>query len=169
MNQRIAALDLGNPDDRRASIFDAQLMDCKRAPDGGIDLAQRDFAAKAGSQQIACLAFEKTSERGRANVDRSRNNYDRTKKSEHQECSLEISNKKIHRLEVLPDAEIKLPTAVSSRSLRRKSEVEVDRTQRRIHSQCRTIATLWIAGAQIIRLRPNLTAIEEQRAVELPE
>src|SRR6266851_4568406 len=116
-------------------------MDCERAPDRGIDLAQRDFAAKAGSQQIAYLAFEKMSERVRANVDRSRNNYDRTKKSEHQERSLEISNKKIHRLEVLPDAEIKLPTAVS-RSLGRKSEVEVDRTQRRIHSQCRTIATL---------------------------
>src|SRR5713226_5992545 len=117
-------------------------MNCERAPDGGIDLAQRYFAAKAVSQQIACLVLEKPSERGRANVDHSRNNYDRTKKSEHQERSLEISNKKIHRLEVLPDTEIKLPTAVSSRSLGRKSEVEVDRTQRRIHSQCRTIATL---------------------------
>src|SRR5713101_7100510 len=169
MNQRIAALDLGNPDDRRASIFDAQLMDCERAPDRGIDLAQRDFAAKAVSQQIACLVLEKTSERGRANIDRSRNNDDRGKKSEHRKHSLEISSEKSHRLEVLPDTEIKLPTAVSPRLLGRKSEVEVDRTQRRIHSQCRTIATLEIAGAQIIRLRPNLTAIEEQRAVELPE
>ena len=69
-----------NPDDRRASIFDGQLMNCERAPDGGIDLAQRDFAAKAVSQQIACLVLEKTSERGRANVDRSRNNYDCSKK-----------------------------------------------------------------------------------------
>src|SRR6266446_9629958 len=109
-------------------------MNCKRAPYRGIDLAQRYFAAKAVSQQIACLILEKTSERGRANIDRSRNNYDRGKKSEHYERSLEISNEKTHRLEVLPDTEIKLPAAVSPRLLRRKSYVEVDRTYWRIHS-----------------------------------
>src|SRR6266852_7181606 len=139
-------------------------MNCERAPDGGIDLAQRYFATKAGSQQIAYLAFEKASERGRANVNHSHNNYDRRKKSEHQEHSLEISHEKAHRSEVLPDTEIKLPTTVSLRLLSRKSDVEVDRTYRRIHPQCRTIATLEIADAQIIWVRPNLTAIEEQRA-----
>src|SRR6202011_5280070 len=95
-----------------------QLMNCEGAPDGGIDLAQRYFAAKASSQQITYLAFEKVPEGVRANVNHSRNNYDRSKKSEHQEYSLEISNEKTHRLEVLPDTEIKLPTAVSSSSNR---------------------------------------------------
>src|SRR5260370_32903603 len=97
-------------------------MDCERAPDRGIDLAQRDFAAKAGSQQISYLAFEKMSERVRANVDRCRNNYDRTTKSKHQQRSLEISNKKMNCLEGFPVAQIKLLTAVSSRPLVRKSE-----------------------------------------------
>src|ERR1700730_4067673 len=144
-------------------------MNCEGAPDGGMDLAQRYFAAKASGQLIAYLAFEKASERVCANVDHSRNNDDRGKKSEYQEYSLEVSNEKTHRLEVLPDTEIKLPAAVSPRLLSGKSEVEVDRTYRRIHSQCRTIATLEIADAQIIPVRPNLTAIEEHRAGELPE
>src|ERR1700694_1495181 len=136
-------------------------MNCERAPDGGIDLAQRYFAAEAGSQQIAYLASQKTSERIRANVDPSRNNEDRGKKREHQERSLEISNEKTHRSEVLPDTEIKLPVAVATRLLSRKSDVEVDRTYRRIYSRCRTIATLQSVDTQIIRLRRNLTAIEE--------
>ena len=144
-------------------------MNYERAPNGGIDLAHRYFAAKAGSQQIAYLTFEQTSERVRANVDRSRNNDDHGKKGEHQKHSLEISNEKIHRSEVLPDTEIKLPIAVAARLLSWKSDVEVDRTYRRIHSRCRTIATLESVDAQIIRLRRDLTAIEEQRAVELPE
>src|SRR5258708_6240303 len=144
-------------------------MNYERAPEGGIDLAQRYFAAEAGSQQITYLTFEKTSKRVCANVDYSRNNGDRDKKSEHYKHSLQISNEKIHRSEVLPDAEIKLPTAVAARLLSRKSDVEVDRTYRRIQSRCRTIATLESVDAQIIRLRRNLTAIEEQGAVELPE
>src|SRR5579864_2725121 len=71
--------------------------------------------------------------------------------------------------EVLPNTEIKLPTAVAARFLSRKSDVEVDRTYRRIHSRCRTIATLESVDAQIVRLRRNLTAIEEQCSVELPK
>src|SRR5690242_10846597 len=109
-------------------------MNCKRAPNGGIDLAQRYFPAKARGQQIGCLGFEEPSEGGRANVDRSRNNYDCSKKSEHHERSLEISNEKTHSLKVLADTKIKLPAAVSPRLLHRKSYVEVDRTYWRIHS-----------------------------------
>src|ERR1700691_31523 len=144
-------------------------MNYERAPNGGIDRTQRYFTPEAGSQQITYLTFEKTSERVRANVDDSRNNYGSDKKSERHKHSLQLSNEKIHRSEVLPDAEIKLPTAVAARLLSRKSEIEVDRTHRRIHSRCRTIATLERVDTQIIRFRRNLTATEEQRAVELPE
>src|SRR6266481_5516528 len=82
---------------------------------------------------------------------------------------LRYRTKRLIDSEVLPDTEINLPTAVAARLLSRKSDVEVDRTYRRIHSRCRTIATLESVDAQIIWLGSNLTAIEEQRAVELPE
>src|ERR1700738_3979598 len=144
-------------------------MNCERSPGGSIDLAQRYFAAEAGSQQIAYLAFEKTPERVRANVDHSRNNGDRGKKSEHQKDSLEISNENTHRSEVLPNTEIKLPNAVATRFLSRKSDIEVDRTYRRIHSGCRTIAPLQGRDPAIIRSAPNPAGIEEQRPVGLPE
>jgi hypothetical protein len=101
-------------------------LNYERAPDGGIDLAQRYLTAEAGSQQITYLAFKKTSKRGRANVDYSRNNDDSDKKSEHHKHPPQMSNEKIHRSEVLPDTEIKLPTAVAARLLSRKSEIEVD-------------------------------------------
>src|ERR1700685_1196624 len=126
-------------------------MNCEHAPDGGIDLAQRYYAAVAGSQQFAHLAFEQTSERVRANVYNSCNNDGHGKQSDHQEHSLHISNEQIHRSEVLPDTEIKLPTAVPVRLLGRKSDVEVDRTYGRIHSSRRTIATLESVDAQVIR------------------
>src|SRR5260370_6528098 len=97
-----------NPADWCAAIFDAQLVNCKRAPDGSIDLTQRYFAAKACSQQISCLGFEKTSEAGRADIDRSRNNYDCSKKSEQHERSLDRSNEKTHSLIVSDYNKIKL-------------------------------------------------------------